>query len=159
MSDEQKPAGAQEQGGNTSGETPTAKQEQQTFTQADLDRIVGERVQRERAKFADYDELKAKAGEKASAEDRLAELEKRYADAEVRALRANIASEYGIGAEDRDLFLTGNDEESLTAQAKRLADRESDKKKRNNHVPNEGSNPQAPSDDRREFVRRLTGRD
>ena len=33
----------------------------QTFTQADLDRIVSERLQRERAKFADYDDLKAKA--------------------------------------------------------------------------------------------------
>ena len=91
--------------------------------------------------------------------ERLADLEKRYADAEVRALRANIASEHGINAEDRDLFLTGADEETLTAQAKRLADRESERKKRSNHVPNEGSNPQPQSDDRREFVRRLTGRD
>jgi hypothetical protein len=41
---------------------------QQTFTQADLDRIVQQRIQRERAKFADYDEVKAAA-------DRLSELE------------------------------------------------------------------------------------
>lgn len=139
------------------------KQEQQehdsTFTQADVDRIVKERIERERKRYADYDELKAKAGEKATAEERLAEFEKRYADAETRATRANIASEYGISAEDRDLFLTGEDEETLTAQAKRLADRESERKKRNNHVPNEGSNPSPPSDDRRDFVRRLTGRD
>lgn len=32
-----------------------------TFTQADLDRIVGERLTREKAKFADYDDLKTKA--------------------------------------------------------------------------------------------------
>ena len=37
-------------------------------TQADLDRIIGERVARERAKYADYTDLKAKA-------DRLAQLE------------------------------------------------------------------------------------
>lgn len=141
------------------GQDQAGEQQGQTFTQADVDRIVRDRVQRERAKFADYDDLKTKAGEKATAEERLADLEKRYADAEVRALRANIASEHGINAEDRDLFLTGADEETLTAQAKRLADRESERKKRSNHVPNEGSNPQPQSDDRREFVRRLTGRD
>lgn len=156
MSDTQQPE-APEQGAED------GKQEQQehdsTFTQADVDRIVKERIERERKRYADYDELKAKAGEKVTAEERLAELEKRYADAETRATRANIASEYGISAEDRDLFLTGEDEETLTAQAKRLADRESERKKRNNHVPNEGSNPSPPNDDRRDFVRRLTGRD
>ena len=39
-----------------------------TFTQADLDRVVGERLAREREKHADYDDLKTKAG-------RLAEIE------------------------------------------------------------------------------------
>ena len=34
-----------------------------TFTQADLDRIVGERLTREREKFKDYDDLKNKAAE------------------------------------------------------------------------------------------------
>ena len=154
MSDAQQQAEAPEQ-----DQGAEDKQQEQTFTQADVDRIVRERVKREREKFADYDDLKAKAGEKVTAEERLAELEKRYADAETRATRANIASEYGITAEDRDLFLTGSDEETLTAQAKRLAERESERKKRSNHVPNEGSNPQPPSDDRRAFVRRLTGRD
>ena len=33
------------------------------FTQADLDRIVQDRLRREREKYADYDELKAKAAE------------------------------------------------------------------------------------------------
>lgn len=32
-----------------------------TLTQAELDRIVGERLARERAKFSDYDDMKAKA--------------------------------------------------------------------------------------------------
>ncbi|ARQ95448.1 head scaffolding protein [Mycobacterium phage Shandong1] len=34
-----------------------------TFTQADLDRIVEQRIARERAKFGDYDDLKGKAAE------------------------------------------------------------------------------------------------
>src|SRR5690349_12903050 len=115
--------------------TPEEPEKQEpTFTQADVDRIVRERVQRERARYADYDDLKAKAGEKATADERLAELEKRYAAAEARALRADIANAHGITPEDRDLFLTGTDEETLTAQAKRLAERVSDRKKTNNVV-------------------------
>ena len=141
----------------TEGGEDKVEQQEHTFTQADVDRIVRERVQRERAKFADYDDLKAKAGEKVTAEERLADLEKRYADAEARALRANIASEHGISAEDRDLFLTGTDEETLTAQAKRLADRESERKKRNNIVPREGATPRPGSSDVREFANALWG--
>lgn len=34
---------------------------QQTFTQEDVERVVGERLARERAKFRDYDDLKTKA--------------------------------------------------------------------------------------------------
>ena len=155
MSDTQAGAADQQQQGDG-----TEEQEQSTtFTQADVDRIVKERVQRERAKFSDYDDLKTKAGEKATADERLAELEKRYADAEARALRANVANAHGISAEDRDLFLTGTDEETLTAQAKRLAERESERKKRSNHVPREGNPPTVTGDDRRDFLRRLTGRE
>jgi len=131
-----------------------AKQEH-TFTQADVDRIVRERVKREREKFADYDDLRAKAEGAKTAEERLAELEKRYAEAETRALRSDIAAKFGIDAEDRDLFLTGTDEETLTAQAKRLADREAERLKRSNHVPAEGGTPTTGSDPMREFTRSL----
>ena len=34
---------------------------EKTFTQAEMDAIIGERLSRERAKYADYDEVKAKA--------------------------------------------------------------------------------------------------
>lgn len=139
------------------GDDEKQQEQESTFTQADVDRIVRERVKREREKFADYDDLKAKAGEKATAEERLADIEKRYAEAEARALRADIASKHGITAEDRDLFLTGADEETLTAQAKRLAERESERKKRNNHVPNEGSNPRPAEDERRQLANSLFG--
>lgn len=130
----------------------------QAFTQADVDRIVKERVQRERAKYADYNDLKVKAGAVKTAEDRIADLEKQYKAAETRAERANIASEYGIAPEDRDLFLTGDDEETLTAQAKRLAERTSEQKKRSNHAPREGNNPKPAKDDRRDFANQVFGR-
>lgn len=128
----------------------------QTFTQADVDRIVKERVQREKAKYADYNDLKAKAEGAKTVEDRIAEVEQRAIAAETKALRAEIANAHGISAEDRDLFLTGADEEVLTAQAKRLADRESDRKKLGNHVPREGETPSSgKSDSLRDFTRNL----
>ena len=34
---------------------------EKTFTQAEMDAIIGDRLKRERAKYADYDELKTKA--------------------------------------------------------------------------------------------------
>lgn len=130
----------------------------ETFTQSDVDRIVRERVQRERAKYADYDALKAKAEGAKSVEDRLAEMEQRTAAAEASALRSDVAARYGISAEDRDLLLTGTDAETLEAQAKRIAEA-SERKKKANIVPREGNNPKATGgDEEREFVRKLFGR-
>lgn len=159
MPDQQQPASEAPADEANAPKGDEQKQQEQTFTQADVDKIVKERVSRERAKFSDYDDLKAKAGEKQTAEERLAELEQKYAAAEARSLRAEIASNHGISAEDRDLFLTGTDEETLTAQAKRLAERASEPKKQGNHVPNIGNNPQPSGDDRSSFLRSLTGRD
>ena len=48
-----------------------AEPKPQTFTQEELDRIVGERVKRERDKFADYAELKARADGAKSVEQKL----------------------------------------------------------------------------------------
>ncbi len=147
---------------NENLETPTSdegkEQKAETFTQADVDRIVRERVKREREKFADYDDLKAKAAGAKTVEDRLAEMEQRTAAAEAKALRSDIAARHGISAEDRDLFLTGTDEETLTAQAKRLSDREADRKKVGNHVPNEGNTPTPQGDEVRAFTRNLFAR-
>lgn len=114
------------------------KQQEPTFNQADVDRIVKERLERERAKYADYDELKAKAEGAKTVEQKLADLERKHAEAEARALRSDIATKHGISAEDRDLFLTGSDEATLTAQAKRLAERLADRKKQGNVAPKEG---------------------
>ncbi len=155
MSDTQQQTDAPEQ--QTEGDE-TQQEKEQTFTQADVDRIVRERVKRERDKYADYGDLQEKAGKVKTAEDRIADLEKQYKAAEARALRSDIAAAHGISAEDRDLFLTGEDEETLTAQAKRLADRESERKKRSNHVPNEGNNPKPGSDEYREFANQLFDR-
>lgn len=136
-------------------EDESAKPQDQTFTQADVDRIVKERVQRERAKYADYDELKVKAGEKATADERIAALEREVEASKREALKRRVQAAHAISDEDADLFLTGTDEDTLTAQAKRLADRESERKKNGNVVPREGNNPQPPQDEMRSFARNL----
>jgi len=120
---------------------------EQAFTQADVDRIVKERVQRERAKFADYDDLRKKAEGAKTAEDRIAELEQKYQAAETARLRSDIAARHGISAEDRDLFLTGADEETLTKQAERLAAHVAERKKQGNRAPLQGRSPSKPAED------------
>jgi len=136
------------------------KQQEQTFTQADVDRIVKERIARVETKFADYADLKAKAEGAKTVEQKLAELEQKHAEAEARALRSDIAARHGITAEDRDLFLTGSDEATLEAQAKRLAERVVEKQKQGNVAPKEGGTKTTGSVEdtsTREFAQSLFG--
>jgi hypothetical protein len=141
-------------------------------TQEDFNKAIAERVSRERAKFADYNDLKAKAAKVDEAleagktaeqrfNDRLAALEQELNSTRSQALRARIQAKFSISDEDAQLFLTGADEESLTAQAKRLAEREADRKKRGNVAPKEGGtadNGGRVDGDMREFTRSLFGR-
>lgn len=65
----------------------------------------------------------------------------RAAAAEAELARLRVASAHGISVEDAELFLTGTDEETLVAQAKRLATREADRKRDGQFSPGEGSTP------------------
>ena len=146
-------------GTETGGENQQPEQEQ-TFTQADVDRIVGERVKRVEAKYADYKELKAKAEGAKTAEERIAELEQAYKAEQTARLRSDIAARHGISAEDRDLFLIGDDEDTLTKQAERLAARisDSESERKKNRAPYQGRTPDKPQNgDERETVRSLFG--
>ena len=92
--------------------------------------------------------------------ERIAELEKQIEGATVQAVRARMAAKYQIAPEDADLFLTGSDEETVEAQAKRWAERVSESKNNPPPVPKEGAVTNAAgSEDQREFLRQLTGRD
>ena len=135
------------------------QQEAKVITQADVDRIVKERIARVEAKYADYGDLKKAAEGAKTVEQKLADLESKHAEAEARALRSDIATKHGISAEDRDLFLTGSDEATLTAQAKRLAERIADQKKNGNRAPKEGAttNSGNTDSDARTFARNLFG--
>lgn len=89
--------------------------------------------------------------------DRLAKLEAETASARAEALRLRVAATHGVSAEDAELFLTATDEETLTRQAKRLAERVTEQRKRGGVAPNEGKNPTITSvdADERAFVRDL----
>jgi hypothetical protein len=108
------------------GGTSTSTGTERTFTQADVDRIVADRLKREREKFADYDQLKAKAAEADSSKsdlqklaDRVTAAEKRAADAEAKQLRAEVAQTKGLSAAQAKR-LTGTSREELEADADEL---------------------------------------
>lgn len=131
-------------------------QQEQSFTQADVDRIVRDRVKRERDKFADYDTLKAQAAGAKTVEQQLAEMQQLASKAQRDALASRIAAKHGITPDDADLFLTASDEETLTAQAERLAGRGAERRKQGNYVPNEGKTSTPSGDPEiRQFARQL----
>lgn len=103
-------------------------------TQDELNAIIAKRLERERAKFSDYDDLKVKASKVDEVEaarqadiqalsERAAEAEKAVEAAKVEALRLRIAAESGVSVEDAEILLTGTDEETLRKQAERLTSR------------------------------------
>lgn len=146
--------------------TPTPDQPEagdkpdQTFTQADVDRIVAERLKREReatkAKYGDYDDLKARAGEATTLEERVAAMEERAQRAEVSALRAKYAADV---PERLRPLLTGTTDDELKAQRDLIVEGESERKKTGNRVPKEGKQPSTSGDQdgMREFTRNLFG--
>jgi hypothetical protein len=97
-------------------------------TQADLDRIVAQRVGRATAKYGDYDDVKSRLAEVENANKTEVErandaLAKASADAakaqrELSVLRA--ASKHGVPADYIDL-ITGEDEDTIDAVAARVA--------------------------------------
>ena len=153
---------------NAGTDGTTAPDEFKPITsQDDLNRIIAERVSRERAKYADYKDLQSKAqqfdalaeankSEIEKANDKAAAAERERDAARAEVLRFKVASQHGISPEDADLFLTGSDEATLTKQAERLTARDADRKKVGNISPREGNTPStAANDDERAFVRNL----
>lgn len=112
----------------TLNETTT---EEKTFTQAELDAIIGDRLSRERAKYADYDDIKAKAqkfdeAEEASKSELQKATEKADAlqkeldgfkrEAALKEIRDKVSEETKVPAK----LLTGTTEEECKAQAEAI---------------------------------------
>ena len=145
--------GNQEQNGD-----PAPGGEERTFSQSEVDQLIKQRLaQQARNKFGDYNELKEKAGKSQTLEERMAAMEKSSQDAELKALRAEIAGEHGLSKEDRDLLLTGTDEDTLRQQAKRLSDNSANSRKRGPSAPKEGNTTKPNASEEREAARQLFG--
>lgn len=119
-----------EPGGDGQQSEPPSDGEK-TFSQSDVNRIVEDRLRREQAKYADYDDLKAKAAkfdeqeeankselQKATEANR--KLESQLAKQKHAGLVANACLKHGIPAEFADL-VTGDDEESIDKTAEKVA--------------------------------------
>lgn len=100
--------------------TAAAQQENRTFTQDEVNAIVADRLTRERAKYADYDDLKAKAGRVDEADIRAAifqqQLDVMKADNDRREMKQRVSAATGVPA----ALLTGDTEEACTAQAQEI---------------------------------------
>ena len=113
--------------------TVPTQEETRTFTQEEVNAIVGKRLAEEKGKFADYEDLKAKAAkfdkveeaqkselqkvtERASALEN--ELNSMKEAEKVRNIRESVSKETGIPAH----LLTGSTKEECEAQATAIAD-------------------------------------
>ena len=105
-------------------------------------------------KLAEIEQAQKSESERSA--DRIKQLETEVQNAQTEALRFKVASQFGIGDEDADLFLTASDEETLKKQAERLAAREGERKNNGNYVAREGAVSTAPPEDEmREFTKQL----
>lgn len=106
---------------------------ERTFTQAEVNALVGKRVNEEKAKFADYDAIKEKAARLDALEEQSkselqkaieksealqAELDGLKKEKEIRGIRTKVAEETGIPVS----LLTAETEEACRAQAKGIAE-------------------------------------
>lgn len=115
----------------TVNQEQTVQEPERTFTQAELDAIVRDRLQRERSKYADYEAYKEKAEKFDAAEEaQKSELQKATERADslqkqldalrqveaVRKIREEVAKEVGIPVN----LLTADTKEACEEQAKEI---------------------------------------
>lgn len=105
-------------------------------SQEELDRIIQNRLDRERKRFADYDEIKAKAEKLAEIEEsqkseaekataRAEAAERRSQELELKALRAEVANDKGVPAS----LLSGSTLDELEQSADALIEFRGEQKK------------------------------
>lgn len=111
------------EGGTSTGATGTAEK---TFTQAEVNSILANERRKLSERFADYEQLKAKAAEADASKsdlqklaDRVTAAETRAADAEAKQLRAEVAQAKGLTAAQAKR-LSGATKEELEADADEL---------------------------------------
>lgn len=116
-----------------SGQQPKPEAPSKTFDQATVDKIVADRLERERKKYADYGDLKKASDELAKLKDaektesqrlndQLAEREVELQELRVEKIRNNAGQTAKLDPEMWE-FITSSDPAEALAQAKRLAER------------------------------------
>jgi len=129
-----------------------------------LDKIVQTRIARERAKFADYDEIKAKADKLAQFEEsqkteaqksqeRLEAAEKRVAEFESKAVRAEVAAAKGVPV----ALLSGSTQEELEASADALIAFKGEQAK-GLVLPDQGKTPKTTPENADDWLRGLASK-
>lgn len=111
------PAG---EGTTGTAQTVAAAQSGQTehlFTQDEVNKMIDTRLKRERAKYADYEDLKAKADSRGDYDDVKAERDRLKADIAHRDLLDKVVAEVGV---PRDL-VHGETEDEMRASAQAVA--------------------------------------
>lgn len=117
------------QGNN--GNNGNGENQHKTFTQEEVNSIIGERLARQAEKYADYDDLKTKAAEYdrqqeankselQKVQDKAAKLQAKVDSMEkagkIRDIRDKVSHDTGVPAN----LLSGEDEESCKAQAESI---------------------------------------
>lgn len=140
-------------------------------TQADLDKIITERVNRERAKFADYDSLKTAAqklrdleeAQKTDAQkeaEARAALERENAELKLAKLRSEVAeakSDPAKGLVIPASLLTGSTREEIEAAADQLIAFRGTKTQVGVHLPNQDKAPEKQKADLAETAKKIFG--
>lgn len=151
MSEQTAPTEGTEETPNEQG--AEGKEFQPITSQEDFDKAIQSRIARERAKFSDYDQLKASAAkmrefeesqktEAQKTQERLEAAEKRAAELELKASRAEVAAEKGVPAD----LLSGSTREELEASAEALIQFKGETaQKRRVVVHREGNSPTKPN--------------
>jgi len=152
-------------------------------SQADLDRIIGERLARERQKFADYDDLKTRASEydrlveasktdQQRLEERASTIEQQNQQLSGDLARLNVALQHGFVVQNEDgSFALDKDavdllgrgtEEELIERAGRIAALRGSGQKPNQQQPDlrplAGQRPVPNGENADDWLRRLAGR-
>ena len=160
MAETTAPAGEQ----NEQQEQEPVEEFKAITSQEDFDKAIQSRIARERAKFADYDDVKAKADKLIEIEnankteaqkqaERTAELERENAELKAGKTRAEVAAAKGVPSE----LLSGSTKEELEASADALIKFRGEQGSKPLHVPNEGKSPIKQADSEHEFVADLFG--
>ena len=134
-------------------------------SQEDFDKAIQARIARERAKFADYEQLKADAGElskiresqktaEQKQQEALAAAQKELADLRVAKDRAEIAAEKGVPVG----LLTGTTRDEIAAAAEALIQFKGDAAQQKLHVPHEGTSPEKQFSSDAAFAKELFSR-